>query len=197
MARPLDTGPTLRSTEGRKRVGGSAGALAAALACLLVTSLVVERSSTALRPDGTSATLAFASGVIELGDDDAGRSLVNLAAMAPGRPEQSCIELHYTGTVLPVSLSLRADTHGDLAPYVLVNVERGRGGTFDDCSAFEPEGEVFVGTLAELAAEPLELEQLVDRDDRPSYRFTFDVVDTDDAVAKSAAADLVWEATAT
>ena len=180
-------------------------AFAAAMAALLVTTFVVNRSSGALESTGTVATNSIASGTIALTDDDLGRSLFDLEAMAPGRPEVQCLEVTYTGTILPVILSLSADTGGDLAPYLGVRIEVGTGALFGSCDGFrrdgtgsdvtDSDGLVFDGTLADLeAAGSTELARILNSGDAVSFRFTFELADTNDALDRVAQADFVWEA---
>ena len=72
-------------------------AFGAAIASLLVSTIVVNQSSSALEPQGAIAGNSFQVGTIALSDDDEGQSLVNLADMMPGHPAQECIELTYDG----------------------------------------------------------------------------------------------------
>lgn len=179
------------------RVGRMAGAaLAAAVSALVIGSLVVTFSNRALDPVGTVAAGTITSGTISLLDDDQGRSLFDLADMAPGRPVVHCLEVVYDGSIVPVDLALRAEAAGDLAPYLDVVVEDGTGGGFDDCSAFRPAGEVYGGTLAQLAASGwIDLGSILNSGERISYRITFELQDREEALGRSASTSFVWEVT--
>lgn len=179
------------------RVGRlAAAALASALSALIIGSLVVTYSDRALDPVGTVASASASSGTISLSDDDQGRSLFDLGDMAPGRPVVHCIEVSYDGTIVPVDLAMRAEAAGDLAPYLDVVVERGRGGGFGDCSAFTSGGRVFAGTLRELAASGwLDLGRVLNAGQRTSFRIAFEVQDSEEALGRTASASFVWEVT--
>ncbi len=129
-------------------------------------------------------------------DDDEGRSLFDLSDMVPGRPVVHCIEVTYDGSIVPVELAMQAQAAGELARYLDVTVEDGRGGGFDDCSAFRPNGLVFDGTLDELAASGwLPLGDILNTGDGVSFRISFDVQDRQEALGRSASTSFLWEVT--
>lgn len=179
------------------RVGRLAGAaLASAISALIIGSLVVTFSERALDPAGTVAAGSLTSGTISLVDDDQGRSLFDLTDMAPGRPVVHCLEVVYDGTIVPVEMSMRAEATGDLTQYLDVRIEDGEGGGFDDCGAFSPIGEVFTGTLEELAASGwIALGDIVNAGDGVSFRISFDLQDRREALGRAANASFVWEVT--
>jgi hypothetical protein len=178
----------------RRVARATSRSFAAAFACLLVSSLVVDRSSSALEQQGAVAAAAFTAGVVNLSDDDGGRSLVNLQGMVPGRSYSSCVEVTYEGTVLPIDLTLAADVEGELADQLLVSVESGSGGGYDDCDAFVPAATVFSGTLAELGRGPQAVGPFTSDRERRTFRFVFELEDDASAMGRSVSADLVWEA---
>lgn len=200
MARPLiaydaDVAAPVES-ESKRRLDRSTGrALAAAVAALAIAAFVVSESSAALNPQGTASSNEFESGTVALVDDDAGRSLVTLDDMAPGRPVERCITVTYTGSVLPVAVTLGARTSGDIAEFLLVRVERGTAGGFDDCSRFVPDATVYdgsLGALADTGAAPVGA--IRSQSESMSFRFRFDLVDTDAAEGRAGSIDFVWEA---
>lgn len=202
MARPLDLvdiEENIRVEEPRstaRLTRATARAFAAAVAALLIATLVVNRSSDALTADGTAAGASLSSGTIALVDDDQGRSLFDLGAMAPGRPVLRCLELVYDGTILPVDLSMRAVTSGPLTSFLDVSVEEGSGGSFEDCDGFRPTRPIFAGTLAELTdSEWLPLGRLVNTGETRTYRIRIELQDTDAALGQAARAEFLWEAT--
>lgn len=172
----------------------TARALAAAISSLAVATIVVSTSSNGLQIEGTVAANGFESGTVTLADDDGGRSLVELENMAPGRPVQRCIEVVYTGSVLPAAVGLAASTSGDVAPYVDVEIERGTGGRFGDCGGFEPLDLVFSGAVSALASEPADLGRFRSAGEQMSLRFTFDLADEAAAAGRAGSVDFVWEA---
>jgi len=68
-----------RLLDPRRLDRSAARAIAAAISSLLITTLVVSSSVSALEPEGTIAGNSFGAGTITLVDDDRGRSLVNLS----------------------------------------------------------------------------------------------------------------------
>lgn len=197
MARPVKTQRQAvgNDSANRRLARATSRSFAAAFACLLVSSLVVDRSSSALQNQGTVAAAAFTSGTIALSDDDQGRSLVDLEGMVPGRPHTTCIEVTYDGTVLPVDLTLAAAVEGDLAEQLLITLESGEGGGYDDCSAFVGRGTVFSGTLAELDGRAFNIGTFDSDGQSRSFRFRFDLENDASAMGRTVAADLIWEAT--
>ena len=173
----------------------AARAFAAAVSALIISTLVVSRSSAAIDPDGTIAGNSVSVGTVSLTDDDEGRSLINLDALAPRRPIQECIAVSYDGTILPVELTLDTQTVGDLGPFLDISVERGAGGAFGDCDGFEPEEEIFSGTLDELdRAAVMPLGFFYNTGDSETFRFELELRDEADAVGRQSSIDFVWEA---
>jgi hypothetical protein len=197
MARPLQDLAVSDSSgrSDRSSARSTARAFAAAISALFISTLVIDRSSEALESDGAVSATAVESGILAIEDDDAGRSLFDLSGMAPGRPEQRCIEIRYTGTILPVELALHAETAGDLAPYLDMLIEEGEGAGFESCDGFEPSSVVFDATLADLAADPLVLGPLLSTNASRSYRITFELADEQAALGRRTSLDLVWEVT--
>lgn len=201
MPRPLIEQSTVSTEEEPQQretwIGrATARAFAAAISALLIATLVVNRSNEALSNDGTTATTAVSSGTISLVDDDQGRSLFDLSAMAPGRPVVRCIEVVYDGTILPVELALAAEADGSLAQFLDVTVDEGAGGSFETCEGFTVIRPVYAGTLAELAgSEWLQLGRMVNTGDSRTFRVRLSLQDTQDALGQSTSADFIWEVT--
>lgn len=174
----------------------TARALAAAIAALAITTVVISYSTSALDPQGTVTANRFDSGTIELIDDDEGRALVDIANMAPGRPTEACITVTYAGSVLPVDVRLSAGATGDVAEYLDVVVERGRPGEFGTCDGFIAEDEVYAGNVRDLV-EGSGVQVGVIRTERASigFKFTFELVDRAEAAGRAGSLDVVWEAT--
>ena len=151
MSRPISLETKAETGEERRTGRSTARAFAAAISALLMSTLVVNRSSEALTTDGTVTGNQITSGVIALSDDDQGRSLFDLSDMAPGQTEVHCLEVSYDGTITPVDLTMITNAEGPLAAYLDVVIEAGTGGNFEDCEGFEKTSDVFDGTLDELA----------------------------------------------
>ena len=201
MARQLDleelqVTPTTEPQDQARLTRTTARAFAAAVAALLIATLVVSRSDDALTAEGTTAASAISSGTISLADDDQGRSLFDLGAMAPGRPVTRCLEVVYDGTILPVALSMRSESAGALTSFLDVSIEEGTGGTFEDCGGFRATRPVFAGTLAELTDTGwLPLGRIVNSGETRTYRVRIELQDTADALGQTARAEFLWEAT--
>ena len=202
MARPLDSAEFIDADiedndAASSRVDRAAArAFAAAVSALIISTLVVSQSSAAIDPDGTVAGNSIEAGTVSLTDDDQGRSLLALEAMAPGRPIQECITVTYDGTILPVELTLETQTVGDLGPFLEVSIERGVGGGFGVCEGFEPTDLVFSGTLDELDRKGvMGLGFIYNTLDSSVFRFEVELKDEADAVGRESSIDFVWEAT--
>lgn len=184
----------------------TARSLAAAIALLIVSILVVTRSRAAFTTEDAGADVSFAAGSIQLTDDDLGSSLFAVQDMIPDRPEQDCIVVSYEGNVLPVQVTLASEAEGDLADLLDVAVERGDGGAFHDCTGFRPRATVFTGTLSQLAAgDPVDAFSVQESSSAQTFRFTFTLADVPDGGATvaspgdgdlrpSAEARFIWEA---
>lgn len=198
MARDLtafeEAAASSATTNRRRRTDRStAQALAAALSALAVATLVVNSSSSALDQSGTAVSSDIETGTITLSDDDGGRSLVDLQAMAPGRPKSECINIAYTGTVLPVDVTLAVETFGDIADYVDMTVERGVSGGFGACDLFQSVEVVSQSRLAELS-DGVEVGQFSNEGDSMTFRVTFELIDSAAAAGRAGTVDFVWEA---
>ena len=104
----------------------------------------------------------FATGTVDLEDNDASQALLSLAAAEPGATDVACIQVTYNGT-LDSSVRLYGAVSGALAPYLDVTVTRGTdtAPAFGDCTGFMAEdtdhigagaGIIYQGTLAGLPA---------------------------------------------
>lgn len=179
----------------RQRVDRStASAVAAAVAALAVATLVVSTSSRALVSVSASNGTDLKAGTITITDDDRGRSLVDLGNMAPGRPVTQCINIAYTGSILPVELTMTTEVEGDIAEFVDVDVETGFDGGFGACDGFRSDGSIFDGRLDAMVEPDLSLGDIRIDGEQRSFRFTFDLADDAAAAGRSGTVDFVWEA---
>ena len=166
-----------------------------AVSTLLVATLVSDRSTAALNTGDEATTAAFSTGTIELTDDDDGHSLFDLQNLVPGAETVECIAVTYTGSILPVELSLTSRSVGSLSPYLNVVIDQGTGGGYGDCVGFSSEQQIFDGTLATLTdTGTLPVGVILSIDEPMTFRFSYDVADVRDALGKVATADFIWEA---
>ncbi len=202
MARPLAAFEADARDEEHDRPSiiarSTARALAAAISALLVTTVVIDRSDAAISVDGTAANTTFTSGEVSLSDDDADRSLFTLDDMAPGRPVERCINVTYTGSILPADLSIRSASQGPLAKWLNLSIESGTGGDFESCAGFEPRSTLYEGDLASLssatASDPIHLARILEVNEVHAFRFRFELADEEDALGLDSTADFLWEA---
>jgi hypothetical protein len=189
-----------RREDGEAATRSVARLLAAAVTILLVSFIVVTRSSDALQPAAGSPGNRFEAGRVALRDDDAGRTLFDLPAMVPGRLEENCITVSYAGTVYPATVRLAASSVGSLAPGLAMTVDAGAGGGFGDCAGFQSERRLYEGTLRDFGDRYGRRGQglAVFRADGPSegrtYRFRFVLSERAAGHGGSATADFLWEA---
>jgi hypothetical protein len=131
--------------------------------------------------------------------DGAGRPIFDESAMRPGDPVDECQVLTYTGSHLPVDVSLTAAVSaGGLEHHLDLIVEHGTGGRHGDCSGFVSHGVVFSGTIGELgtasADRPLVVWSPVRAGDSRTFRLVVELEGDPDAQGGTAAASVVWEA---
>jgi hypothetical protein len=200
MARLLEQHPPVAGPEGTEESAGTARAtaraLATALALLMISLLVVTRSRDAFDTNPAAAEASFTTGDVRLTDDDNGSTLFDIPNMVPGRPESDCIAVTYEGDVVPVDIRLDASAEGALAGALLVTIEEGTGGGFQNCGGFEPTGVLYEGSLGDLAdADALDAFTAEATPASRTFRFTFDL-DPDVPVQgrATAGADLAWTA---
>lgn len=172
--------------------------LAIAITALLVSFLVVDRTSTALSAGAATPPAELRAGRVRLIDDDGDRTMFDVGDLLPGRPIVNCIGVDYEGTVFDGAVELRGRGAGDLAPYLDVRIESGTGGGFGDCAGFRPGSVVFEGTLARLLrrhgpdGEAVEATRLRDTRQRRTFRATLAVRDVAAAEGATASFELLW-----
>ena len=133
---------------------------------VVVTVLAALASGVATHSALSQATAVggngFATGTVDLEDNDAGQALLSLTAAEPGATDTGCILVTYNGS-LDAAVRLYADVTGALAPYLTVTITRGTdpAPAFGDCAGFTAEdtdfigagaGVMYTGTLAGLPA---------------------------------------------
>jgi hypothetical protein len=199
MARPLSEMQTRSSATAD--VGRDLGvtrrtsrSFAAAVAVLMLATIVVNRSSSALTGESANAASVVNSGTIELSDDDLGRSLFQLEDLTPVRPAVRCIEITYGGTILPVALNVRADVQGTLSEYLDITVDEGSGGRYESCEGFVATDTVFEGPLDDFAAQGwLPIGNIVNSGERRAFRITLQLADEQEALGRTTSLAFSWE----
>lgn len=201
MPTPVDHRPPIDDEEATVVDGASITAvrlLAIAITALLVSFLVIDRTSTALSAGAATPPAELIAGRVELTDDDADRTLFDLSDLLPGRPAANCIGVAYEGTVFDGAVELRGRGAGALAPHLDVRIESGTGGGFGRCGGFRPEGVVFDGTVAELVGRhgpdgrALVAMRLETTRQRRTFRVTLEVRDVEAAEGATASFELLW-----
>ena len=164
-----------------------------AVACLLGATFLMELA-VVLVP--AQAAPVAGTSAISLHDDDGGAALFSSDALHPGRLDTACVALSTAGTAAPTDeVRLSAEvSNGDLAPFLLLTVERGSVGGFRNCASFT--GEVlWSGTLAEFpvtASSGILTGWHPGLVNRSIYRFSVTVADDARAQRRAAAATFVW-----
>jgi hypothetical protein len=206
MPRPFD--PTATATasaagaddDGRTSNRSTARVLAAALAALLVSFLVIDRSAAAFKATSENAGNTFTPGRVSLDDDDAGAPLFELPALVPGEVVENCITVTYEGSVYPAIVRLSGEGRGPLAPSLRMEVDAGSGGRFDDCSDFQPSTALYSGTLdgfldGHPAEQGLEVFRPVDGGGARTFRFSFGLPEDFTDQGSESTASFRWEVT--
>ena len=172
---------------------------------MVVSSLLVWQASNAAFSDTTdNPGNNWASGRVDLADDDGGASaMFTVSNLKPGDSAAKCITVTYSGS-LDASVKLFASApSGTLAPYLNLTVEQGSGGSFGDCTGFSPDASPkYTGTLAAFAGTHQNWGNGWGSftptggapDDDKTYRFTYTLQDDDNAQGLSTGTTFTWEA---
>jgi hypothetical protein len=194
-SRAVSVGPTQNARREVRTGRTTARAVAIAVALLLVSLLVVNGSRAALEDVPSAAAGSFSAGSVQLTDDDRGRSLIEVEGLVPGDRAVECIAVTYEGDASSADVDLRASVGGELAPALGVLIEVGEGAGFGTCTGFEPDEQLFDGTLAGLGAAGSILAFVAtDSPQTASFRMTFTMDVATEDTSGDASADFVWEA---
>jgi predicted ribosomally synthesized peptide with SipW-like signal peptide len=157
---------------------------------------------------------SFASGTVDLNDDDSGSTpMLTLSNAKPGDSDTSCINVTYNGS-LPASVRMYGTTAGTgLDQYLDLVVTRGAiaAPAFDSCGSFAPDaanygygpgGVVYSGTLQGYAdnygggqVDPQSgSPETWTSGESHAYRFVVTVQDNNGAQGKNATQTFTWEA---
>jgi len=138
------------------RIAKVAAAAAAPVSMLLVGALVWQGSTAAFTAQTRNANNAWAAGQVELTDDSNGSAAFNLKDIVPGQKGTKCIvvssDATVPGEVRSYFKDLKTSTAG-IEDHITLKLERGTGGSFNDCTGFIPTGTaVAEAPLSKLAA---------------------------------------------
>lgn len=94
----------------------------------------------------------FASGTVDLGDNDLGGALYNVTNAKPGESVSKCIKVTYTGTLDADVRIYTSSSIGSLGQYIDLTITPGSQTTpsFPSCTGFTADsgGALYTGTLA-------------------------------------------------
>lgn len=131
---------------------------AAVPVALALSGLAVAQASYSAYSDTTvNPTSSWASGTVDLEDDDAGTALFNASNIKPGATGTKCIAVTSTGSP-PSAVKLygtSAATTKSLASSIQLTITQGTGGSTAGCSGFTPlssGASLYSGTLAGFAS---------------------------------------------
>lgn len=201
MPLPLDqiTTPTSDAADARRDLGltrRTSRSFACAVAVLLLATLVSSRSSATLQGEPSKANSVVSAGSIEISDDDRGRSLFELDDLAPARPSERCIEIVYTGSILPVTLGMEATAQGSLTEFLDVTIDHGTGGSYESCDGFVADAVLFTGTLDTLAdSDMLQTGEFLNTGESRAFRIVIEMQDRSEALGQSTSLEFAWEVT--
>ena len=173
-------------------------AIAAAMVSLAV--MIVTTSRAAFTDTTDNAGNSFTSGSVIITDDDGGSAMFAATAMTPGEPVIECIELTYSGSLVPADVRMYGVSAGVLATYLDTTIEIGSGGSFGDCTGFTPSSTLYDDTLANFSATHTDWASGLATFTAPAnptsqtLRFTVDVQNDPLAMTQSATATFTWEA---
>lgn len=184
----------------------------AAVVAVIVAVPATGVTYSAFSSSTTGSGNRFAAGTVNLGDNDAGTTMLALTEAQPGATDTGCIVVTYEGT-LPATVRLHADVAGTMAPYLELTVTRGTDTTpaFDACTGFVPDntdylglgnGVVWSGTLASYPGDwaaavvdpPVGQVESWTTGESHSYRLSITLADDVAAEGTSATAAFTWEA---
>lgn len=126
-----------RKNRARKWIAVSAGPLAV----LIAGGLVWQSSTAAFTATTRNSGNAWSTGQVTLTDDDRGVAGFTVENLIPGQTGQKCIVVtsgsNVAGEVRAYVQNLSTSAQG-LENHIKLLVEKGTGGSFDDCTGFTP-----------------------------------------------------------
>lgn len=131
-------------------------ALIIPVSVLLAGGLVWQSSYAAFSARTENSGNSWSTGRVTLTDDDRGAAALTVENMVPGDTGQKCIVVTSNSNVPGEVRTYVEDLLQDrgLESHILISIEKGTGGSFNDCTGFTPASGTtpLSGTLAQLAA---------------------------------------------
>ena len=118
-----------------------AGLSAAPIDVLVAGVMVWQGSTAAFTATTRNAGNSWATGQVALTDDDAGRAGFTVENLVPGSTGEKCIVVTSNSTVAGEVRAYTQNLSGSAAglqDHIDLRVERGTGGSFDNCDDFSP-----------------------------------------------------------
>jgi hypothetical protein len=135
----------------RKQVVAGA---AVPVAVVLSGAMVWQSSYSAFSATTSNPTNNWATGTVNLSDDDANTAMFNASNLKPGATGTKCIAVTSTGS-LASTVKLYGTSYSttkSLADHVNLTVEMGSGGSSSNCTGFTAGTTAYNGTLASFGA---------------------------------------------
>jgi hypothetical protein len=181
--------------------------LAAALIGLIGSGLLVLQASNAAFSGTTSNTgNSWTAGAVTMSDDDAGVAMFTATGLTPLSPAGvKCIKVTYLGSLAaPVKL-YAANITGTLGTYLNLTIDIGAAagaGAFAGCGAFTSSSTIYSpGTVGAFSTARTNYTNGLATGWTPSsngdyrvFRFTYSVVNDNNANGQSCTDDFTWEA---
>lgn len=117
------------------------GFAAAPVAILLAGAMVWQASNAAFTSTTRNSGNSWSTGQVALTDDDKGAAAFTVEDLVPGQTGTKCIEVTSNSTVpgeVRTYVQNLAASAAGLENHITLTVERGTGGTFNDCTGFTP-----------------------------------------------------------
>ena len=191
------------SEHNRRRRPRPGIALLVPVALLASSAVVYQASNAAFTASTSNGANNWASGTVQLSDDDSNSVLVNLTNLKPGDTQTKCLNVNYTGSLAAaVKLYTTAYTDNGLAQYLTFSIDEGTGATGGaalDCTGFTGGTSLHSGTLSGFATSRTSYATGVSSwapsgSASRSYRFSWTLQDDNNAQGKDVTATFTWEA---
>lgn len=132
------------------------GLAAAPVAIVLAGAMVWQASNAAFTATTRNSGNSWATGQVALTDDDKGAAAFTVENLVPGQTGTKCIVVTSNSTVpgeVRSYVQNLATSAAGLEDHITLTVERGTGGSFNNCEGFTPtEGTPEAASLKELSA---------------------------------------------
>lgn len=121
-------------------------AMATPVAVLAAGAMVYQASYAAYTGKTANEGNAWTTGSINLVDDDKGSAMFTVENMLPGQNATKCIKVTATASVPSTvkGYTINAVKASGLEDRIMIDLESGRGGAFNDCDGFVPDGETVI-----------------------------------------------------